>query len=263
MPSIILGRERFALPIGETRVGGTGDDALPFAALRALPTVAVLFLTPSERVSLWPAADGAGVVMVNGGPLGSEPVPVTHGTRIDVAGVQLVFRDSRETGATGETVTLPREQYGLASDDDADVPTPDMSPDGARLTRRGTGATVDIPDSGLVIGRDADSDLVTAGVEVSRRHAVLRRSDRGYVLTDVSRNGTFVNGRRIKGSRVLRVGDVVRIGQEELQFHAGRATRDSAATPTAQTAQSQAEPPTADQPGDVGIWRRLARRWRA
>jgi pSer/pThr/pTyr-binding forkhead associated (FHA) protein len=137
-----------------------------------------------------------------------------------------------------------------------------MSPDGARLVRRATGATVDIPDSGLVIGRDADSDLVTAGVEVSRRHAVLRRSDRGYVLTDVSRNGTFVNGGRIKGSRVLRVGDVVRIGQEELQFHAGRATRGLAATPTAQTARSQAEPPTADQPGVVGIWRRLARRWR-
>ena len=258
----MLGRERFALPIGETRVGGTGDDALPFAVLRALPTVAVLFLTPSERLSLWPAADGAAVVTVNGLPLGSEPVPVTHGTRIEIAGVQLVFRDSRETGATGETIVLPRQQLSLLSGDDGDAVTPDVSTDGARLIRQTTGVAVDIPESGLVIGRDADSDLVTAGLEVSRRHAVLRRSDRGYVLTDVSRNGTLVNGGRINGSRVLRVGDIVRIGEEELRFEPGRAIRDPAATPTALTVQDLAEPPTAPGPDVVGFWRRLARLWR-
>jgi hypothetical protein len=261
MPSIMLGRERFALPMGETRVGGAGDDALPFAALRALPAVAVLFLTPSSRVSLWPAADSAAVVTVNGVPLGSGPVPVTHGTRIEVAGLRLVFRDLRETGATGETVAQPREALSIASDDDADPATPDMSADGARLIREGTGVIVDVPDSGLVIGRDADSDLVTAGIEVSRRHAVLRRSDRGYVLTDLSRNGTLVNGRRINGSRVLRDGDAVRIGEEEYRFYAGRATRDLAATPAASTAQSFIEAPTV-RPGVVGLWRRLARLWR-
>jgi FHA domain len=262
MPSIMLGRERFALPMGETRVGGTGDDALPFAALRAFPTVAVLFLTPSERVSLWPATDGAGVVVtVNGEPLGPEPVPVTHGTRIEVAGAQLIFRDSRETGATGETIALPRQQLGFVSDEDADVATQAVSPDGARLIRQGTRISIDVPDSGLVIGRDADSDLVTSGMEVSRRHAVLRRSERGYVLTDVSRNGTFVNGRRINRSRVLRPGDIMRIGEEEFRFDAGRATRDPWATPAAPRAQS-VEAPTADPPRNVGVWRRMAKLWR-
>jgi hypothetical protein len=260
MPSIMLGRERFALPIGETRVGGTGDDALPFAVLRALPTVAVLFLTASERVSLWPATDGAGLVTVNGEPIGAEPVPVTHGTRIEVAGVQLIFRDSRETGATGETIALPRQQLGFVSDDEADGTTPSPSLDGARLIRQSTRITVDVPDSGLVIGRDADSDLVTSGMEVSRRHAVLRRSERGYVLTDVSRNGTFVNGRRINRSRLIRPGDIVRIGEEEFQFDAGRATRDPGATPAAVRAQS-VEAPTADPPRDVSVWRRMAKLW--
>ncbi len=258
----MLGRERFALPMGETRVGGTGDDALPFAALRALPTVAVLFLTPSERVSLWPAADGVGGVTVNGAPLGSEPVPVTHGARIEIAGVQLVFHDARETGATGETISLPREQFAPLVDRDVDAAATEATRDGARLTRRATGVVVDIPDSGLVIGRDADSDLVTAGMEVSRRHAVLRQSDRGYMLTDVSRNGTFVNGVRVNRSRVLRVGDVVRIGDEEFQFDAGHATHDASATPTALTAHSFVEAPTAVRPGIAGVWRRLARRWR-
>lgn len=262
MPSIMLGRECFALPMGETRVGGTGDDALPFTALRALPTVAVLFLTPSERLSLWPAADDAAVVTINGVPLGSEPVPVTHGTRIEVAGVRLVFRDTRETGATGETLALSREQLAPLGDDDADAATPGASPDGARLVRRATGRAIDVPESGLVIGRDADSDLVTSGREVSRRHAVLRRSDRGYVLTDVSRNGTFVNDRRINGSRRLRFGDLVRIGQEEFQLEGGRATQDPAATPTALRTQFGAEPPTADRPGVVGVWHRLTRLWR-
>jgi hypothetical protein len=263
MPSIMLGRERFALPIGETRVGGTGDDALPFAALRALPTVAVLFLTPSERVSLWPVIDGTGLVIVNGMPLRNQPVPVTHGTRIEVAGLQLVFRDSRETGATGETRAMPREQFELLIANDAETATADMTPDGARLIRREIGRAVDIPDSGLVIGRDADSDLVTAGMEVSRRHAVLRRSTRGYVLTDVSRNGTFVNGLRINGARVLRVGDVLRIGDEEFQFEAGRATPDPAATPPGLRAQRSIESPTVARPAAGGVWRRLTSCWRS
>jgi pSer/pThr/pTyr-binding forkhead associated (FHA) protein len=86
---------------------------------------------------------------------------------------------------------------------------------------------------------------------------------RGYVLTDLSRNGTFVNGRRINGSRALRVGDVVRVGDEELQFEAGRVMQDAAATPARLPARSSVEAPTPVRPPVVGAWRRLANLWRA
>jgi hypothetical protein len=257
MPSVTLGRERFTLPIGETRLGGVGDDALPFAALRRLPTVAVLLVTTSETASLWPHGAEASAVSVNGVLLGAEPVPVTHGAKIDVAGVRLIFRDGRETGDTSPAPKITREQFALPVVEDASVPIPE----GAQLFRQGSGASVAILPSGLVIGRDPDSDLVVSGMEVSRRHAILRRSVRGYVLTDVSRNGTYVNGRRADGSVVVRVGDVIRIGEEEFRFEAGGATHDPAATPPALRVQPSAEPPTAPPAG--GIWRRLSKLWGA
>jgi len=257
MPSVLLGRERFALPIGETRVGGIGDNALPFPALQRMETAAVLLVTASESVSLWPHGDAAGEVIVNGVPLGAEPVLVTHGAKIDVAGIRLILRDGRETGSTGPVAPVTREQYALPQVDLKDAPIPE----GAQLVRRGTNTAIPVIDSGLVIGRDADSDLVVSGIEVSRRHAVLRRSARGYLLTDVSRNGTYVNGRRIDGSRVLRAGDMLRIGEEEFQFEAGSATYDTAATPAAPRTQRLAEPPTA--PPAAGMWRRLSKLWRS
>jgi pSer/pThr/pTyr-binding forkhead associated (FHA) protein len=36
-----------------------------------------------------------------------------------------------------------------------------------------------------------------------------------------STNGTFVNGDRVSGRRVLRGGDVVTIGQTQLEYRAG------------------------------------------
>jgi pSer/pThr/pTyr-binding forkhead associated (FHA) protein len=97
-------------------------------------------------------------------------------------------------------------------------------PAGARLFRVGSGEAVAIFDGYAMIGRDRESDLVVSGPAVSRRHSIVRRSMRGYVLTDVSRNGTFVNGRRVRGTRLLRAGDVLRIGDEEFRFDVNRAT---------------------------------------
>jgi pSer/pThr/pTyr-binding forkhead associated (FHA) protein len=55
---------------------------------------------------------------------------------------------------------------------------------------------------------------------VSRHHAEIAPFRRGYRLTDLSRNSVFVNGLRVKGSHLLRNGDVVRLGTEELRFEA-------------------------------------------
>jgi len=58
---------------------------------------------------------------------------------------------------------------------------------------------------------------------VSRRHAEVAPFQSGYRLTDRSRNGVFINGDRVKGSQLLRNGDVVRLGNEELRFEADQA----------------------------------------
>jgi pSer/pThr/pTyr-binding forkhead associated (FHA) protein len=71
----------------------------------------------------------------------------------------------------------------------------------------------------LTIGRGAASDLVLLDSLMSRRHLQIRQEDGRAVLHDLaSTNGTFVNDARVTGSRVLRSGDVIRVGQTRLVF---------------------------------------------
>ena len=71
----------------------------------------------------------------------------------------------------------------------------------------------------LTIGRDATCGVQLMGNDVSRRHAVLRKSgpgasgrDEGVVIADLgSRNGVRVNGHAVSATR-LGLGDVVRLG---------------------------------------------------
>lgn len=51
----------------------------------------------------------------------------------------------------------------------------------------------------VVLGRDVGADIVIDLPTVSRRHVVLRPTSTGWALADVSRNGIFLDGRRITG----------------------------------------------------------------
>jgi len=69
--------------------------------------------------------------------------------------------------------------------------------------------------SRVTIGRRPTCDVALAGDdEVSRLHAELIRLGDDWVVHDdgLSRNGTFVNGERVRGRRRLSVGDVIAVG---------------------------------------------------
>ncbi len=74
-----------------------------------------------------------------------------------------------------------------------------------------------------MFGRDAGADVVVAGNDVSRRHAEIQPSPEGYVLMDVSVNGTYVNGERVGRRYLLSRADVIRIGHDEFRFYADAA----------------------------------------
>jgi ABC transport system ATP-binding/permease protein len=78
--------------------------------------------------------------------------------------------------------------------------------------REPTGITR-VLDRALRIGRADDNDVVVDNLQVSRRHAELRRLGGGsFQLTDTgSSNGTFVNGQRIT-TQVVTEDDVIGIG---------------------------------------------------
>ena len=63
------------------------------------------------------------------------------------------------------------------------------------------------------VGSGRENDLVIEHTTVSRKHAVLRYLNDRYTVTDLgSTNGTFVNGRRIKGSVRIGPGDEISFG---------------------------------------------------
>ena len=74
----------------------------------------------------------------------------------------------------------------------------------------------------LSIGRLPGAEVaLTWDSEVSRAHALLEQVGGAWTIEDRgSSNGTLVNTARINGPHLLRDGDVVRIGQTQLIFHA-------------------------------------------
>lgn len=74
----------------------------------------------------------------------------------------------------------------------------------------------------LAAGRDVANDIsVPADGYASGRHARFHRGEHADIVEDLdSTNGTFVNGERLTGSRLLHAGDVVTIGQTQLTYEA-------------------------------------------
>lgn len=80
----------------------------------------------------------------------------------------------------------------------------------------------------LTIGKSDSNDLpIVSDGKVSRLHAAIERFQAAWIIKDLaSRNGTFVNGRRISGDSPLRPGDEIRIGSTLLRFRGEAPTED-------------------------------------
>jgi hypothetical protein len=82
------------------------------------------------------------------------------------------------------------------------------------------GRRVPLGEHTIVLGRMADCDVVVADPRSSRRHAEIRPSGSGFVVTDLgSMNGTLVNGTAIR-EQPLADGDEIRLGNTVLRFEA-------------------------------------------
>jgi pSer/pThr/pTyr-binding forkhead associated (FHA) protein len=94
------------------------------------------------------------------------------------------------------------------------------------------------------LGRDAASDVVVSGHEVSRLHAEIQRDPDGYLLVDNSVNGTYVNGQRIGKTHRLSRADVIRVGNDEFRFYAdARVSGPQSAIPLAAESHPQQSGP--------------------
>jgi hypothetical protein len=90
----------------------------------------------------------------------------------------------------------------------------------------------------LTMGRSPSSDVALAwDHEVSRLHAVLTREGGEWTIADdgLSRNGSFVNGRRLRGRHRLRDGDAIKLGGTLLVYVSGVDGEHGATTAASRT----------------------------
>jgi len=76
------------------------------------------------------------------------------------------------------------------------------------------------------------NDLTLDRRNISRTHCVIAEKSGAFVVQDLgSRNGTFLNGRRVEGEAPLPNGSVIRIGGFTLTFYTGEPTAPKKPTP--------------------------------
>jgi hypothetical protein len=123
----------------------------------------------------------------------------------------------KDEGGTDTTMSFTPEE----TDVEALSPT-DLGIKGPALVVRSgggrAGETFFPGDERTMIGRSPECDVFLDDVTVSRRHAVVLRTEEGFSIEDQgSLNGTFLNRRRIE-SAPLEDGDEVQIGKYRLTF---------------------------------------------
>ncbi len=98
------------------------------------------------------------------------------------------------------------------------APEPDSGPVLVIQSGDRAGERISIDFDRTTIGRTSDSDVFLEDISVSREHAVIVDTVDGFYIDDRdSRNGTFVNRRRI-AAHLLEDGDEIQIGVFKLVF---------------------------------------------
>lgn len=212
-----LDDQEIELSAGELRIGTDDDADVRVAGGTEQGTLAIIAVDPRGVATVRRARSGA-TVLVNGVALGAEPSPLLHGDRIEVAGRQLRFSDDRKAGST---ILMPAFDAPAAGSPERDRGRAGVS--GGRLVSLVDGREYAVSSRGLRIGRDASSDIVVPGTDVSRHHAEITVGPSGYVVRDVSANGVLVNNARTGDAQLLRRGDVIRVGTEEFRFYSDQA----------------------------------------
>lgn len=120
----------------------------------------------------------------------------------------------------------------------------------ARFRLKYPGGELILPRGTLVVGRGQECDLSFDDDDVSRRHAELHVEAERVRVEDLgSLNGVEVNGRPVDGSRALRHGDRILIGNQELVLWK---TLDQPARNRPTRRRAQAVPPASAADDDLG-----------
>lgn len=232
---------RHAIPSGESVIGTDGSAFITLSGAGITARHLLVNGTDDGQASVQ-RGDERAETFINGVRLGPQPTPLLHGDKVEIGSYELLFVDERRSGSTQfvRAEDLARLQALNAPVAKKRVAT---AATGGRLVSLTDGREYGILNAPLVLGREAGCDVVIASKRVSRRHAEIVPTPKGYLLVDVSTNGTFVNGEQMTGQRLLARGDVIRLGDDEFRFYADVVQEATAAVTPAAEAPSASPPP--------------------
>ena len=249
------GGRKIPIPAGEVLLGADPSCAIHLAVPGVLPRHAKLKGQPDGQVVITKAVPEA-EVLINGVRLGAEPTPLLHGDKVEVAGQELTFVDERRSGSTQyvQAMSVPQAMAQAKAEAKSGKATANT---GGRVVSLTDGREYAISGSSLVFGRDATCDVVVPGKDVSRRHAEIVQTPKGYLVVDSSTNGTMVNDTRIEGQKLLARADVITIGEEKFRFYADTPPPPQNPSPGPAASEPSAVPTVPSQGSPVGGGHRL------
>jgi len=187
------------------------------------PTVSqhhAVLRTDSEGTTLTDLGSRNGV-RVNGKRIGSEPVRVGSGDEIRLGQSHLRFESSKP--ARGTALVSSRDVAATIKSKGVRPTSVDEGP-GYLMLVLPTGEVHRHPfdRTEFSLGKGAGNDIIVEDASVSRSHATLRWENGEWLVFDHgSKNGSFVNDRRIAGSHPLRPGDVLLLGRTQVSIVKG------------------------------------------
>jgi len=260
MALLEMGGRKFTIPSGDVFLGSDAGSAIHLTSAGVLPRHAKLKGLPDGQVVITKAVPEADV-LINGVRLGAEPTPLLHGDKVEVAGQELTFVDERRSGSTQYVQAMNLPEAMAKAQSEARSAGKATTNTGGRVVSLTDGREYAIAGASLVFGRDATCDVVVSGKDVSRRHAEIVQTPKGYLVVDSSTNGTFVNEVRVEGQRLLARADVIRIGDENFRFYADAVSQGApnpnpgpvaSPPPAAPPPQAPSSPPPAAPPPGAG-----------
>lgn len=93
------------------------------------------------------------------------------------------------------------------------------------LLREGEETVFCLSSGDNIIGRDIMSKVMLEDAQISKKHANIHVSDDTCWIEDLqSKNGVFVNGKRVSGRQTLQPGSLIKLGASLLRFEMAHVT---------------------------------------
>ncbi len=161
------------------------------------------------------------------------------GSLVDAPSASKSESETEDDPDTEPSITAGAQQAGAERLGELTV----IRPDGTE------GANIPLTSAGVIIGRDSEFDVLADDSFLSPRHAEIRYDDGRLTIRDLeSLNGVFW---RLRDDVKLQHGDLVRIGQELLEYQEFAKVNPVEPTPDRPDLHAHGSP-------DPGVWARLS-----